>query len=115
MSTLTCRLLSIRCFMSDEANRDEVFIRYRGKKIWPKDSRYIRMEEDQLPVKAEIAALEKDTEVMLELWDYDLFTPNDLLGTFTMRIDERGGPFLVDLVRTDVEVQGRYQLEYEVV
>jgi hypothetical protein len=115
MQTLSCRLLSLHCFLSDEINKDELFLKWNGTKCWPEEAKFARLTEDSTRLQVDLKGIEIGSEVTLELWDYDLFTPNDLLGTFTMRLDERGGPFLVDLKREGSSPRGRYQLEYEVV
>ena len=51
----------------------------------------------------------------LEVWDYDLWSPNDLLGKCTMIIDQKGGPFSTDMVPIKGTDKARYTLEWQAV
>lgn len=104
------RLLNINCYISDEADADEVFLKFNGKKIWPK-SKYEKMKDGSLKLNVEIK-VEKDSKNILEIWDYDFWTPNDKLGTLTINADKMGGPFTTDFTKTD-KGTSRYSVEWE--
>ena len=40
-NTLTCHLLKLNCYFTDETKQDEIFIKFNGKKIWPTDKKYV--------------------------------------------------------------------------
>lgn len=109
---LTCRILEINCYMSDE-KADEIFLKKNKKKIWPVAEKYIEMNDPEIKVGVDIQT-ERDTMVELELWDYDTWSPNDKLGIFKMLVDQRGGPFTSDLIG-ESGVGAKYSLEWEVV
>ena len=108
---LNLRLLKLKCYRQGESDADEVFIKYDGGRIWPAKSKYHKVSEGEVEVNLDIAGLKRNSNVQLELWDYDFLSPNDQLGTFNMLIDERGGPFTTDLSSTGGT---RYSLEWEV-
>ena len=109
---LTCRLLELHCYLSDE-KADEVFLKMDKKKIWPVETKYIEMNVSELKVNIAVSA-ERDTMLEVELWDYDTWTPNDKLGVFKMLVDQRGGPFTADLIGKK-GVEAKYSLKWEVV
>lgn len=110
----TLKLNKINCFMQDEGDGDEVYLKYKGERIWPLKDRYITVKDgDEQEVNVEIASLGNGTTIEIELWDYDILTENDRLGVFKMLVNERGGPFTTDL--RDVKPMGaKYALEWEV-
>ncbi|QSE96149.1 hypothetical protein [Fulvivirga lutea] len=110
--TYQLRLLKLHCYRQEESDGDEVFIKYKKEKIWPLKSKYESMKEGSLDVNVDIAGLESGTEVEIELWDYDLLTPNDKLGTFKMLVNEKGGPFKTDLL-VELGEDAKYSLEWE--
>ena len=108
------RILKLNCYRQNEADGDEVFIKYKDKKVWPLNSKYQKLSEGSEKLNLEIPEVEKDNTVILELWDYDLFTPDDKLGTFSMLVNERGGPFTTDMKRDKGSDDSRYSIEWEV-
>ncbi|MEQ8927836.1 MAG: hypothetical protein RLO81_18615 [Fulvivirga sp.] len=111
-TTYQLRLLKLHCYRQEESDGDEVFLKYKNEKIWPLNSKYESMKEGSQVVNVDIAGLISGTQMEIELWDYDLLTPNDKLGTFNMLINEKGGPFTTDL-RTTNEEEAKYSLEWE--
>jgi hypothetical protein len=106
-----CKLLALHCYLSDESDKDEVFINWKNKKIWPENKKYIKADSAELKMGLDIEVNDGD-EMVLELWDYDLLSPNDKLGDFTFSLLEKGGPYRTDLKR-EKESQARYTLEWE--
>lgn len=111
--TYKLRLIRLNCYRSDEKYGDEVFLKMNDEKIWPMGEKYKEIDEGTVELNLEIQAVMPDTLVAIELWDYDLLTPNDKLGEFSMLINERGGPFTTDLKVTPGE-EAKYSLEWEV-
>ncbi|MDH5597537.1 MAG: hypothetical protein OEY34_00340 [Cyclobacteriaceae bacterium] len=107
------RLLKLHCYLSDESDADELFIKLDGKKIWPSDKKYYKIKEDSVEIKFE-TKVEKNSEVVVEFWDYDLFSANDLLGTVKIIADASGGPYTSDMVKKEAG-NARYALEWELV
>ncbi|ELR69372.1 hypothetical protein C900_05062 [Fulvivirga imtechensis AK7] len=108
------RLLKLNCYRQNEADGDEIFIKYQNKRVWPLNSKYQKLNEGSAKLNLDISGIEKESMVTLELWDYDLFTPNDMLGTFSMLVNERGGPFTTDLKRDMGTDDSKYSIEWEV-
>lgn len=100
--------------MQDEGDGDEVYLKHKGKRIWPLNGKYQTMKDgDEKEVNVEVPDIDKDITVEIELWDYDILTENDRLGVFKMLVNERGGTFITDL--TEMPVKGaKYSLEWEV-
>jgi len=109
---LKCKLLKLHCYISDES-ADEVFLKFNEKKIWPADTKYVEMNTAEETLNIEMAEVEADTSMEIELWDYDSWSPNDKLGVFKMVVDGRGGPFTSDLIREQGS-GAKYSLEWEV-
>ena len=111
---LTLQLVNISCYVSDEADADEVFLKYNHKKIWPVKHHYESMNKGTLPVAVEIGDLPVNSVVEIELWDYDLLSANDHLGTFRLIADKPGGPFNTDLTPNKKKSDhARYNLQWQ--
>jgi hypothetical protein len=112
---LTLQLLNLNCYVSDESDADEVFLKYDHKKIWPVKHHYESMNKGSLPVSVDIGDLAPDSKIEIELWDYDLLSANDLLGTFRLVADKPGGPFNTDLMPNKKNSSNaRYNLEWQI-
>ena len=82
-------LTKLQCITTDEIDKDELFIKYKDKKIWPTGSKYHQMDStDVVNINLTIEHHLADGPLILELWDYDLISANDLLGTFEMKLSE---------------------------
>ncbi|TRX62063.1 hypothetical protein FNH22_01720 [Fulvivirga sp. M361] len=105
-------IITLHCYRQDERKADEIFICYQGKKIWPSDKKYKKITVGKHTLNFRIPQIEQNESIVLELWDYDFFSPNDHLGTFNMLINEKGGPY-----RTDLDLKesrnAKYTLEWE--
>ena len=99
--------------MQEESDGDEVFLKLNKKKVWPVESKFVKMKEGDHKVAHDIEEIDKDQTICIELWEYDFWTPNDKLGEFNMLVNERGGPFKTDLKAAKGE-DAKYSLEWEV-
>lgn len=114
ISNLVIQLKKLNCYVSDEADADEVMLKYKGKKIWPLKKHYVSMKGGSQDVNVEIRDVPVNESVSVELWDYDLLSPNDLLGTFKLTADKPGGPFNSDMmVNKKASDRARYNLVWE--
>jgi hypothetical protein len=94
---------------------DEIFLKYNGKKIWPADKKYEQIKTgEKTEVDISIPNIAHGSEVTIEIWEWDLFTFNDLLGSITMKIDSYGGPFLVDMRASKEQESAKYSVQWEV-
>lgn len=109
---LNFKLHCLKCLLNSEHQGDEIYVRYKGNKIWPENKKWHRiLEGDEviLNVKQPINIGDK---VELELWECD-FLSQSKLGNFIFLPDSLGGPFTVDMLTKNN--QAKYSLVWEVV
>lgn len=104
------RLLNLKCYLSDEADGDEVYLKSNGHKIWPVAEKYIVPKEESISVNLELN-IQKGDSMDIEIWDYDLLSANDHLGSLTIHA-EAHGHYVNDFVKRGVD-QSKYGLEWE--
>ena len=114
--TYKLSLNNLFCYFVEEEDYDDVYLTYNGKKIWPKNKRMKHiMMDTSVELNVEIKGVKKDQEVVIELWDHDWLSTNDLLGTFKFIIEGVSGPFTTDMKRNRDETdKAKYTLEWEV-
>lgn len=108
------RLESIASFLQTESDGDEIFIKYKKKKVAPADGKFIKISKDPVPLGIEIELDKNEKWVELELWDYDRFSLNDSLGKFKLLVDQTSDNFTAELERTKDSV-ARYVLNWSVI
>ncbi len=112
---LQCRLILLNCIITDESGFDDVFLKVSGKKVWPKKKKQKSVRPGITSLDIELHGIEPGTHMEVEIWDYDFISPNDLLGTVKVYIDEPGGPFVTDMIPNEKETKrARYSLEWEI-
>lgn len=116
-NTFTLLLARLHCYFVEESEYDDVYLKYEGKKIWPKDKRQQPiMMDTTTDLNVEIGNISRNQEVIIELWDWDLISANDKLGTFTMVIEGDTGSFYTDMIQNKKETKkAKYSLDWEVV
>ncbi len=114
--SLTLNLSNLYCYFVEENSFDDVFLKLDGKKIWPKNKKMKHMMMDtSVELNVEIKGVKIDQQIVIELWDYDWLSSNDLLGTFSFTIEGVSGPFTTDMKRNKEETdKAKYTLEWEV-
>ncbi len=112
----TLLLTRLHCYFVEERDYDDVFLKYNGKKIWPKNKKQQPIMMDTITdLDVEIKDLSRNQEVVIELWDWDFLSPNDKLGTFTLFIEGEIGSFSTDMVQNIKETtKAKYTLDWEV-
>ena len=114
-SKLLCRLIFLDCIITDELGYDDVFLKVNGKKIWPKKKKQKSVPPGPTSLDVELCGIESGTHMEIEIWDWDFISPNDLLGTVKLYIDEPGGPYSTDMIPNERETKkARYTLEWEI-
>ena len=104
------------CYLPDESDGDEIFLKMNGEKIWPKNKAFEIIDNGTIELEMELKDLKKIDKVVVELWDYDLISRNDHLGNFEFVIDKPGGPFNTDLmVNLREGNSARYNLKWHIV
>ena len=114
--SLTLILKRLHCYFVEESGYDDVFLKFNGKKIWPEDKKQQPiMMDTSTDLNIEIKNIRKGQEISIELWDWDLLSPNDKLGTFNMIIEGDSGPFFTDMVQNRKETKkAKYSLDWDV-
>lgn len=112
---LTFHLKALRCFFVEERKYDDVYLKYNNEKIWPVDKRQQSIFMDtETELGIDINSLMNGSEISIELWDWDMLSADDLLGTFNITIEE-GGPFTTDMTRNLKETKkAKYTIEWYV-
>lgn len=101
--------------MVEEHKFDDVYLKYDKKRIWPLEKKQQPVYMDsETELNVSITGLKDGQRIQIELWDWDLLSPDDLLGTFNMQI-AYGGPYTTDMVRNLKETKkAKYTLEWYV-
>ena len=112
----TLRLTRLHCYFVEETEYDDVFLKYKGKKIWPPDRKQQPVMMDTTTnLDVEIKGISRNQEVVIELWDWDFLSPNDKLGTFRLIVEGDSGPFSTDMVQNLKETRkAKYTIDWEV-
>ena len=109
------KLKSITCYQPSETDKDEIFLIYRGNKIWPKSSKFLRIDTDEtLDINLNLDGVTIWMEI--ELWEYDYLSKNDHLGDFVFKSSNYPGEYTNDL-RVNDEYIGKvkYSLRWEII
>lgn len=108
------KLLTVQCMVPDEIDKDEMYLKYNGLKIWPKGDLYWRIDSGE---KAEIN-VELDLPegwVKIALWDFDFISPNDHLGDFDFEVSSAlPGKYSTSMHITEKDSTASYILSWEV-
>lgn len=111
---LTVRLKTLLCYQNDEEKFDDIFIKYQGRRIWPVGKKHEDVAVGSVSLMVDIPNVVPNEELLLEIWDYDLWSANDLLGTARMIPDKPGGPYTVDMKPIHEKEVARYSLEWQI-
>ncbi len=109
------RLIKIKCAVPDESDKDEMYLKYGDKQIWPTAHRFFRMDvDDEVKINLELqVAL---GWVAIELWDFDYLSANDHLGTFNFKVDTEIGKYSCSMEPNTAKTRrASYYLEWEIV
>ncbi|MEM9896308.1 MAG: hypothetical protein AAF789_08055 [Bacteroidota bacterium] len=107
-------ITSITCHVPDESDKDEMYLKYKGEKIWPTDSSFFRIDVDENVAIHHTFEVNEDW-VELELWDWDLLSANDHLGTFKFKVDDLPGAYSTTMIRNHEETQSAsYLMHWEI-
>lgn len=112
---LFIKILHLNCFITDELGFDELYLKLNGEKIWPQDHKYKPVKAGRTKVNVKIKNLNPNKRLDFEIWDYDYFSADDLLGKVPVFIDEPGGPYTTDMIPNSPESQkAKYTIVWEI-
>lgn len=112
---LFIKILQLNCFITDEAGFDELYLVVRDEKIWPLNHTYRSINPGSTEINVNIYDLLPNTQVDLEIWDFDYLSSNDLLGNVPLLIDEPGGPYTTDMIPNKEETdKAKYSIIWEI-
>lgn len=108
-------LIAMHCMLNEESDKDEVFLKHSKKKVWPAKGKYHAMaSNERTPVDVTFDH-DPANDLAVELWDWDLLTPNDLIGTFQMHVNaDDFGKFTTALRVAHAKSTASYLLEWEI-
>lgn len=110
------RLSSIICEIPEEDDKDEIYIKFRDKKIWPQKQKFVKVDVDESVLIGLSMPISKTGQLKLELWEYDLASKDDHLGTFHLHVESlEPGHFSELLIRDEQGAKrASYYLNWEI-
>ena len=112
---LFIKILQLNCFITDEVGFDELYLLVKEEKIWPVNQSYKSVNPGSTEINVKIYDLIPNTQLDLEVWDYDYLSSNDLLGIVPLFIDEPGGPYTTDMIPNREETnKAKYSIVWEI-
>lgn len=106
------RIKSVECSVPDEIDKDEMYLKYNGKKVWPIGDLYFRMDtDDKVNVDLDLEVDNGWNEI--ELWDFDFVTFNDHLGNFKFFVDQSKGEFSTSMELFEEGSSASYIMRWE--
>lgn len=107
------RIKSVQCTTPDEIDKDEMYLKMNGEKIWPEGERYHRVDTgDVEEVNLELDVKEGWNEI--EVWDFDFVSANDLLGVFKFKVDDTPGKYSTSMTLLEKNSTASYFLTWEI-
>lgn len=106
------RIVSVQCTVPDEIDKDEMYLKYNGKKIWPVGNLYFRIDTGD-KVEVDLILDVENGWNEIELWDFDYLSLNDHLGTFKFMVDSTSGVFSTDMELFEKKSTASYILSWE--
>jgi lysyl-tRNA synthetase class II len=107
------RLTKLHCHLNDEADSDEIYLKYNNSKIWPLGFFKAIISGDI--VNLDITLKYVEGEKTIEIWDYDYLSRNDLIGTFELNVEhDQKGQFQSQMKSTESHKTASYVLDWEI-
>ena len=108
------KLSRIHCKLPDEIDKDEMYLKMNGEKIWPAGSIYYRVDTGDI-VDLDVTLDVKEGWTEIELWDFDYLSRNDFLGKFRFKVDSKIGKYTNTMTLVEENSSASYLLEWEIV
>jgi len=107
------KLLTIQCTTPDEIDKDETYLKFKGEKIWPEESRYHQLDTgEKVDVNLILEAAEGWNTI--ELWDFDYMSLNDHLGDFKFKVDNQHGRYSTSMQLFEKDSTASYIMLWEI-
>ena len=106
-------LKSVQCIVPDEIDKDEMYLKYNGEKIWPEGTHYFQLDTGDkvdLGVSLEVPAGWNE----IELWDFDYMSQNDFLGKFRFEVDDTPGKYSTSMNLEEKGSSASYILYWDI-
>jgi len=112
---LTVRLKKLHCYQNNEERYDDIFLVYNDTQIWPVDKKHEDVPIGSIELDVNIPDVKANEQIVVEIWDHDTLSPNDLYGHARFVPDRPGGgPYTVDMKPINDEEVARYSIDWEV-
>ena len=110
------KLTSIVCEVPEESDKDEIYLKFNDKKIWPPKSKYLKIDVDETLNIGLSVKITKPGTLKLDLWEWDAASRNDHLGTFLLDIPNLEPASYTDLLIRNEKGAERasYYLNWEI-
>jgi len=107
---------SITCEVAEESDKDEIYLIHKGKKVWPPNQKYLKIDVDEVLNIGLKVKIQKPGSLHLELWEYDLGSKDDHLGDFHLEVSKlEPGHHTELLIRNEKGAkQASYYMNWEV-
>lgn len=108
------KINSVQCVTPDEVDKDEMYLKKDGKKIWPEGEKYHRVDTgDREIINMELEVSDGWNEI--EVWDFDYASLNDLLGVFKFNVDASPGKYSTSMELLERNSTASYLMFWEIV
>jgi len=112
---LLLKILNINCYLTDEAGFDDIYLVVDDQKIWPTDKSAYPVKPGKIKIELKLSGYDPGTFLEIEIWDFDYFSSNDLLGKVPLFLDEPGGPYNTDMIQNMNKTQkAKYSIDWEI-
>ncbi len=113
----TIHLHKLNCILNDEVDKDEVYLKFNGKKIWPEKGAYTRIDNSEsFDLNVKVQHHEPHTPLVIELWDFDYLSLNDHLGSFHITLgNDTSGKFTTSMTLHEKNSTASYILHWEII
>ncbi len=109
------KLTKLHCHLNDEADSDEIYLKFNASKIWPLG--FFKSVDSGDIKKLDVTLTHKDEvkPAIIEIWDYDFLSRNDLIGTFELMVgSDKKGQFQSNIHATEGHNTASYVLDWEI-
>ncbi|MFK7954141.1 MAG: hypothetical protein AB8B73_14930 [Ekhidna sp.] len=107
------RIKSVQCTTPDEIDKDEMYLKINGKKIWPEGELYHRVDTGDV-AKVDLELDVSDGWNEIEVWDFDFVSLNDLLGVFKFKADTTPGQYSTSMTLLEKNSTASYLMVWEI-